>query len=126
MTEETDIAFEDCEIKLEYHYRSQSGMRAGSINISLRDLFITIATEMMEVSIVESIVEEAIRIKFLSGKVESYFDDKQFVKKLLNQYRALKLVYSRWNNDTGKLYWGLTNKGCKVRDDFILIRNIEN
>lgn len=126
LTEETDIAFEDFEIKLEYHYRSQSGMRAGSINISLRDLFITIATEMMEVSIVESIVEEAIRIKFLSGKVESYFDDKQFVKKLLNQYRALKLVHSHWNNDTGKLYWGLTNRGCKVRDDFILIRNQRN
>lgn len=45
------------------------------------DLFITIATEMMEVLIVEALVEKAIKIKFLSGKAESYLDDKQFVKK---------------------------------------------
>lgn len=88
LTEETNIAFEDYEIKMEYHYRSQSGLRAGSVNISLQDLFITIATEMMEVSIVEALVEKAIKIKFLSGKAESYLDDKQFVKKMLNQYRA--------------------------------------
>lgn len=124
LTEETDIAFEDCEVKIEYHYQSQSGLRAGSINASLQDLFITIATEMMEVSIVEPLVEKAIKVKFLYGKKESRLDDKQFVKKMLNQYRALNLVYSYWNNDNRELYWGLTNKGRKVRDDAILIKNI--
>ena len=123
LTEETDIAFEDCEVKIEYHYQSQSGLRAGSLNVSLQDLFITIATEMMEVSIVEPLVEKAIKVKFLFGKIESRLDDKQFVKKMLNQYRALNLVYSYWNNDNRELYWGLTNKGRKVRDDTILIRN---
>ena len=123
LTEETDIAFEDCEVKIEYHYQSQSGLRAGSLNVSLQDLFITIATEMMEVSIVEPLVEKAIKVKFLFGKIESRLDDKQFVKKMLNQYRALNLVYSYWNNDNRELYWGLTSKGRKVRDDTILIRN---
>lgn len=123
LTEETDIAFEDCEVKIEYHYQSQSGLRAGSLNVSLQDLFITIATEMMEVSIVEPLVEKAIKVKFLFGKRESRLDDKQFVKKMLNQYRALNLVCSYWNNDNRELYWGLTNKGRKVRDDTILIRN---
>jgi nucleoside 2-deoxyribosyltransferase len=123
LTEETDIAFEDCEVKIEYHYQSQSGLRAGSINARLQDLFIAIATEMMEVSIVEPLVERAIKVKFLYGKKESRLDDKQFVKKMLNQYRALNLVYSYWNNDNRELYWGLTNKGRKVRDDAILIRN---
>lgn len=123
LTEETDIAFEDCEVKLEYHYQSQSGLRAGSINVSLQDLFITIATEMMEVSIVEPLVEKVIKVKFLYGKKESRLDDKQFVKKMLNQYRALNLMYYYWNNDNRELYWGLTNKGRKVRDDTILIRN---
>ena len=123
LTEETDIAFEDCEVKIEYHYQSQSGLRAGSLNVSLQDLFITIATEMMEVSIVEPLVEKAIKVKFLFGKIESRLDDKQFVKKMLNQYRALNLVYSYWNNDNRELYWGLINKGRKVRDDTILIRN---
>lgn len=80
---------------------------------------------MMEVSIVEASVEKAIKIKSLSGKAESYLDDKQFVKKMLNQYRALNLVYSYWNNDNRELYWGLTNKGRKMRDDVILIRNKE-
>lgn len=123
LTEETDIAFEDCEVKIEYHYQSQSGLWAGSLNVSLQDLFITIATEMMEVSIAEPLVEKAIKVKFLFGKRESRLDDKQFVKKMLNQYRALNLVYSYWNNDNRELYWGLTNKGRKVRDDTILIRN---
>ena len=123
LTEETDIAFEDCEVKIEYHYQSQSGLRAGSINASLQELFITIATEMMEVSIVELLVEKIIKVKFLYGKKESRLDDKQFVKKMLNQYRALNLVYSYWNNDNRELYWGLTSKGRKVRDDAILIRN---
>lgn len=123
LTEETDIAFEDCEVKIEYHYQSQSGLRAGSLNVSLQDLFITIATEMMEVSIAEPLVEKAIKVKFLFGKRESRLDDKQFVKKMLNQYRALNLVYSYWNTDNRELYWGLTNKGRKVRDDTILIRN---
>lgn len=123
LTEETDIAFEDCEVKIEYHYQSQSGLRAGSINASLQELFITIATEMMEVSIVEPLVEKSIKVKFLYGKKESRLDDKQFVKKMLNQYRALNLVYSYWNNDNRELYWGLTSKGRKVRDDAILIRN---
>lgn len=123
LTEETDIAFEDCKVKIEYHYQSQSGLRAGSLNVSLQDLFITIATEMMEVSIVEPLVEKAIKVKFLFGKRESRLDDKQFVKKMLNQYRTLNLVCSYWNNDNRELYWGLTNKGRKVRDDTILIRN---
>lgn len=123
LTEETDIAFEDCEVKIEYHYQSQSGLRAGSINASLQELFITIATEMMEVSIVEPLVEKSIKVKFLYEKKESRLDDKQFVKKMLNQYRALNLVYSYWNNDNRELYWGLTSKGRKVRDDAILIRN---
>lgn len=34
LTEETNIAFDDYEIKMKYHYRSQSGLRAGSVNIS--------------------------------------------------------------------------------------------
>lgn len=123
LTEETDIAFENCEVKIEFHYQSQSGLRAGSINVSLQDLFITIATEMMEVSIAELLVEKVIKVKFLYGKKESRFDDKQFVKKMLNQFRALNLMYSYWNNDNRELYWGLTNKGRKVRDDTILIRN---
>ena len=61
--------------------------------------------------------------KILIWKKESRLDDKQFVKKMLNQYWALNLVYSYWNNDNRELYWGLINKGSKVRDDTILIRN---
>ena len=45
------------------------------------------------------------------------------LKKLLNQYRALNLVYSKWSDKNKSLYWGLTEKGCKVRDDMILLKN---
>lgn len=122
-TEHTDIAFEDCEVKIEYHYEGQNGMNYASTNVSLPELFKVVATEMMEVSIVEPLVEDAIKGKFLYGKYGKYLDDKQFVKKILNQFRALDLVYSSWSDSNHKLYWGLTKKGCKVRDDLILIKN---
>ncbi len=124
LTEQTDVAFEDEEIKIEYHYRNSNGIRHSNKIVSLRDMFEVIAVEMMDVSIVESCVSDIIREKFLSvsSSTGSFFDDSQFVKKMLNQYRALDLMYSSWSNDNKKLYWGLTKKGRKVRDDMILIK----
>lgn len=82
-----------------------------------------IATEMMDVSITENSIEETIKTNFYSGDNTVHLNDSQFVKKILNQFRALNLINSSWSKENKKLFWGLTSKGCKVRDDLILIRN---
>ena len=123
LTEQTDVAFEFKEITIKYHYYENHIERHGSIKTSLEEIFKVIATEMMDVLIDESCVEKSIKMKFLSGNYGKYFDDNQFVKKILNQYRALDLLKSSWSGNNKTLLWGLTKKGRKVRDDMILIRN---
>ena len=123
LTEQTDIAFENQAIEIEYHYYEDQRARYGNKTTDLKEIFRVISTEMMDVSISEYSIEEAIKTKFLSGSYGKYFNDNQFVKKLLNQYRALNLISSSWSSDNKRLYWGLTKKGCKVRDDLILIKN---
>ena len=50
------------------------------------------------------------------------FSDKQFVKKVLNQLKALNLISSHWDNDHSILYWELTTRGKKLRDENTLIK----
>lgn len=126
LTEQTDIAFEHKDITIKYHYYENHREQHGSKKTTLEELFKVIATEMMDVSIDESSVEKTIKINFLLGDYGKYFDDDQFVKKLLNQYRALDLLKSSWSASNKVLYWGLTKKGRKVRDDMILIRKSQS
>lgn len=123
LTEQSDIAFENQKIKIEYNYYENHRTQYGSKTTNLKEIFKVIATEMLDVSINEHVIEEAIKTKFLSGSHEKYFNDNQFVKKILNQYRALNLIRSSWSDKNKNIYWGLTEKGCKMRDDLILIRN---
>ena len=68
----------------------------------------------------KSAILSAINRQFFNG--DAYFSDHQFLKRLLNQLKALNLLYSFWSKEKSSLYWGLTTKGQKVRDDMILIR----
>ncbi len=123
LREQNNIAFENQEIKIEYHYYENHRTRYGSVATNLKEIFKVIATEMIDVPITENSIEETIKTKFYSGDYSVYLNDSQFVKKILNQFRALNLIKSSWSKDNKKLFWGLTSKGCKVRDDLILIRN---
>ncbi len=122
LTKQTDIAFEDQEIEIKYHYSSKYGTQHNSFQTNLVKLFEIISTEMMDVSISEIAVENAIKSYFLNESYGKYLDDNQFVKKILNQFRALDLIYSKWGKENKTLYWGVTRKGCKVRDDLILLK----
>lgn len=129
LTEQTDLSFENCIIHFDYHcYRSvYSGSRThqektnNSKDISLVDLFKVISLEMLDVSITESCIEKAIKSKLFENDV--YFNDSQIVKYILNQLSALKLVSSNWSKNHVALFWGLTEKGKKMRNDLMLIRN---
>lgn len=123
LTEQNNLAFENQEIKIKYHYKNLDGKRHRSKTVNLSDIFEVVSIEMLDVSVIESRIKEVIKNKFLPDSCEKDFDDQQFIKKILNQYRALDLIYSSWDEDRNALYWGLTGKGRKVRDDMTLIRN---
>jgi len=122
--EQNGVAFENHEIEIEYYYYYYKEKQKKIITVSLPELFSIIATEMMDVSITETSVNNTIlKSKLFFSPYDLYFYDNQFVKRILNQYKALKLMDSFWSKENKTLYWNLTSKGRKVRDDMILIRN---
>jgi len=128
LTEQTDVAFEECEFTIEYYYFKKrstgSDKILSSITIGLPALFVIIATEMMAVSLAEIHVEKAITgSKLFPSSYSCSLNDRQLIKRILNQLEALKLINSNWSKSSSTLYWSLTAKGRKVRDDMILIRS---
>lgn len=122
LTEQNDVAFENKEIDLKCYYYINHCKRYTIVSCTLVKIFLVIATEMMDVSLSESTIENTIKEAFFSGEHSVYFEDKQLIKKLLNQYRVLGLIRSIWKEEVKKLFWGLTTKGNKVRDDYILLK----
>lgn len=131
LTKQEDLAFENCDIEIAFHYTVTTN-NSRSINhrnenrkitARLDEIFTIIATELMNVSKTENGIETALKSNLRFGVRHTvYFDDDQLVKKLLNQFRALGLMQSSWSEENKKLYWGLTAKGEKIRDEAILIR----
>lgn len=122
-----DVAFEDCVIDIAYRRKlnSTSTSSKGNIKQNLTELFKIISVEMMDVAIVEDTVDFILRVALFGEYSHQYsFMDRQFVKKILNQFKALNLVYSNWNSDKSKLFWGLTTKGELVRNKMILVRTV--
>lgn len=128
LTQQSDVKFEDCKIKIQYEYKKENLMgekdkKTGTVTTDLKRLFLIIATEMMDVTVAEPALMKALETQLpLKGETPK-LKDRQFVKRILNQFRALDLVFSRWEDDRRVLFWGLTIKGEKERDDQILIKN---
>lgn len=125
LTEQNDVAFEDCEVRLDYHYYYGSNKRKITDHkmVQLKAIFSVIATEMMDVMITENAVTSVIERNIIKLETSVYFDDDQIVKRILNQLRGAGLISSKWSNEKNVLFWGLTDKGRKMRDDIILVRN---
>jgi hypothetical protein len=112
--------------KIDYHYYDYNhSKKYSNKTITLPELFSIISTEMMDVIITESRISDAIKKHVFSTTNDYYFSDDQFIKRILNQFKALGLLYSSWSSENTNLYWGLTPKGQKARDDMILIRNTD-
>ncbi len=126
LTTQNDVAFDDCPIIIPYSYYFDytllGSRQNSSIETSLKDLFAVIATQMMDVAITEASIEIAIFSQYPCKGVENRITDSQLLKRVMNQFKALDLVYSTWSNEKSTLFWGLTKKGEKVRNDLILIR----
>lgn len=116
-----DIAFEDTPVTMSFsHHQYNSPDRYVKKETSLEELFKIISTEMMDVAITETSVRDCVITSFYKHPSSYSLNDKQFIKTLLNQYKALGLVYSKWKE--GSLYWGLTTKGVQTRNNMILIK----
>lgn len=115
LTEQTDVAFENQEIKIEYYYRNrgQNYKNHDSRSAALKEIFKVISIEMLDISISESRIKDVIKNQFLLDYYERDFDDQQLIKKLLNQYQALGLIYSSWSNKNNALFWGFKKKDKK-------------
>ncbi len=132
LTTSNDLAFEECLYDFNYHYyiaksnyhgMPQQQKRTDSVKISLPHIFKSISTEMMDVMIGERAIEKIIK-NLIKCDHTVYLDDEQIVKRILNQLRNLNLIKSSWDKTNKILYWGLTAKGQKVRDEMILVKNI--
>ncbi len=132
LTSTDDIAFEECVYEIEYSYsvsqgtdssgRRKSKTYNSSQTISLPKIFESVATEMMDVMVGERAVERVIK-NLINCSHSVYLSDNLLVKRILNQLRQLNLIHSTWDEKNKILYWGLTPKGIKVRDDRILVKN---
>ena len=125
ITAVTDVAFEGYIVVIEYKKTNDRyGPSYGTVQRELPQLFKVIATEMMGVSLGEKAIEiTLLRDLFPNDTYQYDFNDRQFVKKILNQLKALNLLYSMWIDAKSDLYWGLTAKGEYVRNKMILVRN---
>lgn len=129
-SKQENLAFENCDVEIAYYYyisdyRGRGGHKSGiyKVVIKLEEIFKVIGTELMDVAATEELIERTLKRNLpFETQSDVYFSDKQLIKRLLNQFRGLGLITSSWNKDNKKLYWSLTEKGKKIRDDFILIR----
>jgi len=131
ITSNDTLSFDDCVYDISYTYTVSNGYgtngrrnfstRNSIETISLPKIFEAISTEMMDVSIVESKIKEVIE-NLIDCNYSASLKDKQIVKRILNQLKQLNLIKSHWSDSAKNLYWGLTSKGEKKRNDMILIK----
>ena len=132
LTSYNDLAFEDCNYTIGYTYYirigtslsgvPRHGKKSSNKTLALTKIFEKIATEMMGVSTTEDRITTII-CHLIDSTQRIYLDDEQIPKKILNQLKELHLVKSTWSDERKALYWGLTTKGQKVRNEMILIKS---
>ncbi|MBQ6303751.1 MAG: DUF4062 domain-containing protein [Clostridiales bacterium] len=123
-----DLAFEDYLVHFEYtyydygsnvkHYRKQ--------DILLIDVFRVISVQMLNVMITEKSIVNAISTNIFKTNRTVHFDDPQIIKIILNQLTELGLIYSIWRDNKSDLFWGLTEKGIRKRNELVLVKNTPN
>lgn len=128
LTEKTDLAFENQPIDIPYTYWIYGGYHSGTyedtLHTDLKSIFVAIATEMMGVAITEDTITTAVETA-LPFHAEATIQDKHFIKRMLNQFEALALLKSSFDEKKRDVFWSLTTKGKKIRDDAILIKKTE-
>lgn len=126
--EVNDVAFEDCELEIPYFFNPGSSYspRSGITKVTFPEVFRIVATQMMDVALTEKGIEIALRQNLYGENSYSYtFADPQLIKKVMNQFKVLKLVTSSWSAEKENLFWELTAKGVHVRNEMIVVKTKE-
>lgn len=125
LTTISDLAYEDYSITIQFKRTNGTHNPSyGTIEKTLPELFRIISTQMMGVALTERGIEATLKENlFPRESYNCYFVDKQLIKKILNQLKALGLLYTQWNQTQSTIYWGLTKKGELERNKMILVRN---
>lgn len=125
LTAISDLAYEGCTITIAYKkYIGNSKYYRGKVEKTLPELFRIIATQMMGVALTEKGIEVAIKENLFPEDSYSYsFEDSQFLKRVLNQLKALNMLNAAWDEKQSTVFWGLTKKGELEQDKMILVRN---
>lgn len=81
--------------------------------------------QMLDVGLAEAGIDNILRIKLFGENSYWYsFNDSQFVKQILNQFKAAGLLHPSWNKSKSTLFWNLTKKGVLTRDQMMLIKRV--
>lgn len=114
---DAELEFDDKKIKASY------GSSSGCVytkSQTVKDIFAYVSIFMLKVSCIESKLLNLIAESFGASSV-IYMKDKTICHKICNQFLALNLMRTKWVEGQG-LYYGLTAKGEKLRDELNLIR----
>lgn len=119
-----DLAFDDIEIKIKYHYYQGNPSRTyyGSTIKTVKDIFKYVSIRMLGVRLSKSAIETVIKEMIGDSGHNCYLEDKQLVDTILNQFIALGLMTVHFDKTQ---FFGLTKKGEKLKNELNLIKKGE-
>lgn len=112
----TELEFEDKKISISYTTSHYSYTK----EITIKEIFKFVSINMINVSVISNKIEDYIA-QSVGADSRSNLKEQNIAKRICNQFLALKLMYTKWIDDKG-LYYGLTKKGEKLRDDLNLFK----
>lgn len=113
-----DLEFEDTPITISYKKSGTPHFK----NLTIKEIFSYVSISMLGVAVRYDLIEEYIAKSAGASKVYE-LNDATIVKKICNQFVALKLMHSEWVDGKG-LFYQLTTKGVKLRDEMNLIKRV--
>lgn len=126
--ERNDLAFEDEALKIDYEYRTiknnQSFYYNTYENVEFVEIFKAISINMINIGITETKIKSV--IESILKKPNAIIKDDLVVKQILLQFYGLGLIYSKWSNSKKYLYWYLTDKGVRTRNELTFRKKINN
>lgn len=123
-----ELEFDNNKINIEFTSTYFNGSRYitqhHNKEISLKEIFGYVSINMINVSVTENGVRDYIA-KSIGAANSSFLVDKNIAKRICNQFIALKLMDTKWVDGKG-LYYFLTQKGIKLRDEMNLFKKSTN
>ena len=112
-----DLEFEDMQLEIAYTNSTYSRTQ----KITLKEIFKYVSINLIAVSKVEGSILDLIA-QSVGANSRFSLTDKNIAKRICNQFIALKLMYTSWSKENKRLYYGLTKKGERLRDEMNLFK----